>query len=295
MSTQPAFLHADCPAYGYHLLKVALGSFRKPPGQLAPDQLQQARGKAQKSLELEDLVLGSPEASGVIVDAAQVDAAVAEVAGRYEQADDFEQDLARNDLDEATLRDALRRELVFDGVMHKIAGNAPGVDDLDVRLFYELHRDRFTVAEQRTARHILITVNSDFAENTPEAARARAETLAAKVGTKPNRFASLARQHSECPTALEGGKLGTVKPGQLFPELDAALFSMAEGEISTVIESEIGFHILWCEKVMHGKQVPLSKARPRIVELLQERKRRNCQKNWIAQLRRSVDGPKELS
>ncbi len=295
MSTQPAFVQHDKPAYAYHLLKVALNSYQKPPPQLPADQLKQARDKAEKSWEVESLVLGAPEAADVVVGESQVDSAFAEVAGRYETAEAFREDLRHNDLDEAGLRGALRRELIFDGVMQRVAAKAPAVDDLDVRLFYELHRDRFGVPEQRTARHILITVNPEFVENTHSAALARAQALADKLARKPNRFASLARQHSECPSALEGGKLGTVPRGQLFPELDVTLFAMAEGEISPVVESEMGFHILWCEKIAASRFIPLSKARERIVELIEERKRRNCQKNWLAQLRRTKHGHKELS
>lgn len=295
MSSMPAYVQQSVPAYAYHLLKVSLNTFQKTPHQLDASQLQHARKMADKSFEMESMVLGTTEAMDVVISEAQLDEAVAEVAGRYEGPQEFQNDLQQNGIDEETLRDALRRELIFDGVMQKVGAKHPKVDDLDVRLFYELHRDRFAVPEQRTARHILITINPDYQENTRPAALARAEKLVGKLIGKRNRFASLARKHSECPTALEGGKLGSVKPGQLFPELDEKLFAMTEGEISEVVESEVGFHILLCEKIIPGKFVPLSKARPRIVEILQERKQRNCQKNWLSELRRAQHGDKELS
>lgn len=295
MSGMTAHVEDARPTYAYHLLKVALSSFRKNPAQLDGAELQQARQRAAKSFDLENLVLASPEALDVVVHDAELDHALGEVAGRYGSVQEFRDDLQRNSLDEADLREALRRELVFDGVMQKVGARHPKVDDLDVRLFYELHRERFAIPEQRIARHILITINPDFAENTREAAHGRAEALAARLRDRTNRFASLARQHSECPTALEGGKLGTVKPGQLFPELDQCLYQLAEGEVSEVVESEVGFHVLWCEKIVPEKFIPLSKARARIEETLEERKRRNCQKNWLAELRRARDGNKELS
>ena len=295
MSSMPAVSEEVHPSYGYHLLKVSLTSFRKNPAQLDSGELSQARRKADSAYELESLVLATPEARDVVIADAQLDAAIAEVAGRYGSAEEFEQDLLGNGLDEATLRDALHRELIFDGVMQKVGASHADVNDLDVHLFYEMHRDRFEQPERRGARHILITINPDYIENTKSAALARAEKIVKKLGGKNNRFASLARKHSECPTALEGGKLGTVTRGQLFPELDAELFEMREGGISRVVESEIGFHVLWCEKITPAKSIPLSKARPRIQQILEERKRRNCQKNWLADLRRSKQGEKELS
>lgn len=295
MSTAPVYVYDSQPAFAYHLLKVALNSFKKSPFQLNAEELQQARKSAGKSHDLESLVLASREAADVLIAASQLDAAVSEVAGRYADSEEFHRDLSRNGLDEAGLREALRRELVFDGVMQRIGAKSPQVDDLDVRLFYEIHHDRFTAPEKRSARHILITINPDYPENTREAALATAERLLDKLAGKTNRFAKLARKHSECPTALEGGKLGTVTPGQLYPELDAALFALEEGAISGVVESEVGFHILWCEKMTAAKTLPLSKVDARIRQILQDRKRRNCQKNWLAELRRSKQDGKELS
>jgi peptidyl-prolyl cis-trans isomerase C len=85
---------------------------------------------------------------------------------------------------------------------------------------------------------------------------------------------------------MEGGKLGDVKPGQLYQELDSVLFRMQEGEISEIVETELGLHILYCEKIKPAKRMPLSKAYPRIREHLQERQRRNCQKSYLAKLQK---------
>jgi len=63
-----------------------------------------------------------------------------------------------------------------------------------------------------------------------------------------NKFADLALKHSECPTALQGGVLGIVPRGKLYPELDAVLFSLKVGAVSDIVESEIGFHLLLCKQ-----------------------------------------------
>ncbi|MCB1790292.1 MAG: nitrogen fixation protein NifM [Gammaproteobacteria bacterium] len=274
--------------YNYHLLKAALNTFQCNLGQLEPAQLTRARQIADKSFEIESLVIASPEARDVFIADSEVARAVDEIEAKYADHDEFVTDLAGNQLDEETLRASLRRELLFDSVMRRVGARSPAVNDLDVRLFYELHIDRFTVPERRTARHILITVNPDYVENTAAAARARIQQLADKLRTSPRRFAKLARHHSECPTALDGGKLGSLHRGKLYPQLDAALFRLREGEVSEVVESEVGLHLLLCERIEAGRKVPLSKARTRIVEILQQRKQRNCQKAWLGELRRAA-------
>jgi peptidyl-prolyl cis-trans isomerase C len=281
-------INSGPPELRYHLLRASLERFKRTPSALSPVELAQAQRRAVQSFDLETLVLGTPEAQGMWIPPERLEEALNEVAGRYPDADAFTADLSDNGLDEALLRRALHRELMFDAVMQRVGARRPEISEVDERLFYQLHRDRFAQPERRTARHILITVNDDFAENGPAAALARIEHLAGRLAGRPNRFESLARRHSECPTALEGGRLGTVTRGQLYPELDAALFDLGQGEVSGVVGSELGFHVLLCEKIHPGRAVPFTQARERIRALLDERRTRTCQRAWIAGLRQAA-------
>ncbi len=282
---------SQSPEYRYHLLRASQERYQRNPAALDPGQLAQAERQADKTLELEDLVLGAPEAQGLVIGDAQLDAALGEITGRYADPADLADDLARNGLDLAGLRGALRRQLTFDAVVARVAARAATLGDLDLRLFYELHRERFTRPERRTVRQILITVNEAFPENRTPAALARIERLAERLGGRPQRFGALARRHSECPSALDDGRLRTLARGQLYPELDAGLFALAEGEVSTVIGAELGFHLLWCEKIHPGLSLPFTKVRDQVETLVLERQRRNCQKAWIADLRRAQEAP----
>lgn len=274
----------DDPAFNYHLLRNALDHCKRDLSTLDSEQFRAVRSKAERSYRLESLVLVSSEAKGLVIPEAQLDAAVSAVAGRYPSDEDFDGELGSNGLDRDVLREALRRELIFDAVMQRVGAKAPSINEIDLRLFYEMHGDRFESPEVRRARHILISINPEFEENTRPAASARASALAQKLRTSPNRFPDLARRFSECPTAMDAGKLGEIRPGTLYPELDQALFNLVEGAVSEVVESEMGFHILWCEKIKPARRTPFSKAAPRIRELLEARRRRNCQKAFLAQL-----------
>ncbi len=280
------------PEYAYHLLRAAQERYQSSTAALTPEQGVQARRQADKTFDLEELVINSPEAKGVVIGEGQLDASLAEISGRYAEPAEMHNELTHNGLDEASLRGALRRELVFDAVMAKVAARAPTLGELDLRLFYELHRERFTRPERRTVRQILITVNEDFPENSWAEARARIEQLAERLIGRTGRFGALARRHSECPSAMEDGRLGTVSRGQLYPELDAVLFNLAEGEVSGVVGTELGFHLLWCEKIHPALCPPLAKVRDQIMDLMTERQQRNCQKAWIAGLRRDQAGVK---
>ncbi|MCG6863615.1 MAG: nitrogen fixation protein NifM [Chromatiaceae bacterium] len=279
--------HDRPPEHRYHLLRAALAAGLSGLDGLEGARLASIARQADKSFDLESLVLGSIEAAEVIIPPGRLDDAVSEVQGRYPDRESFNADLAGNGLDESTLHHALHRELIFDAVMRRVAARRPAVSELDERLFFELHKDRFTQPERRTARHILITINEEFADNRRAVARARIERLADSLGGRAKRFPSLARKHSECPSALDDGRLGTLCRGQLYRTLDAALFDLQEGAVSRPLESELGFHLLWCEKVHRERSAAFSKVRARIRQTLEERAGRNCQKAWIAQLRRA--------
>ena len=229
-------------------------------------------------------MLSSDEARDVIIPEEDINRAINEITARYENNQDFIDDMERNNLDEDVLRQALYRELIFNTVMDKVASYSVTTDDIDVRLFYEFQRDRFSSPETRKASHILITINPEYKENTREAAYARITKIADKVRKNSGRFSAEAKKHSECPTALEGGALGVLKMGSLYPELDSALFSLEQGEVSDIIESELGFHIIYCQKIYKAKALPLSKVYDRIRTLLDNKKRRACQKAWIKQI-----------
>ena len=103
----------------------------------------------------------------------------------------------------------------------------------------------------------------------------------------PRHFASLAEVHSECPSALEQGLLGEVERGKLYPELDAVLFRLAAGQFGGPVETELGFHLIFCERIHAATTPAFSQVREAIRARLVERSRRDYQKAWLAELRAS--------
>ncbi len=276
------------PEYAYHLLRGALDLFGKCPRELDDGQYRQASARADKTFSLESLVLSTPEARDTVFSEARLDAAVVEVVSRYPDHKAFLKDLNSNGLDETTLRRALHRELQFDTVMDKVSSQDVLVSDFDVEVFYQSHRDRFIAPEKRTARHILITVNSAYQENTREAALDRIQQLALLLEQDAEKFPKLAQQHSECPTALQDGFLGNMPRGKLYPQLDVALFRLKKGEMSEVVESEAGFHLIRCEKIQLAQTLPLQRVEANIRHTLEQHCRRECQGAWLTQLKAGI-------
>jgi peptidyl-prolyl cis-trans isomerase C len=281
--------HLQGTDQAYHLLRVALEHFQKSVGELSEQEYKNAIRQAEKLHALESLVLGSEEARGVVVPEEQVNEAVEEIKGRFPDREGYLQVLRDNDLDEDSLAGALYREKMFDAVMRKVASRASDVSDLDVQLYFHMNSEKFSSPETRHTRHILITINPDYPENSRDAALARMQKVLEELRAEPDSFADLATRHSECPSALQGGELGHIVPGKLYPELDEVLFQLETGEFSDIIETEAGFHIVMCDEIKPAYSVAFEKAQPRIRQHLEGRQQKLCQKAWLNKLKEQAN------
>ncbi len=268
----------------YLALKAAQKIFGKSTAALQQTEFNRVHEMAQKQYQLESRILATAEARDVMVPPATLASALDQIHGRYERKSEFSEDLARNGLDEAGFASALERELKIEAIMEKIGTRSERVSETDVELYFQYHPGQFRRQETRTARHILITLNETIPENTHGTALRRIEEIAQRLAKEPARFEEQALKHSECPTALEGGKLGELPRGKLFPELDAALFELKAGEVSGILESELGFHVLRCDAITPANVLSLSQARPHIRKVLEQKRKRSFQQAWIKTL-----------
>ncbi|MDB5808640.1 MAG: PpiC-type peptidyl-prolyl cis-trans isomerase [Betaproteobacteria bacterium] len=115
----------------------------------------------------------------------------------------------------------------------------------EVKQFYEQNAKQYGKAEERQASHILVTVDSKATPEQKQTARAKAEQLLKQVKQNPASFADVAKKNSQDPGSAEkGGDLGYFPRGAMVKPFDDAAFQMKVGEISGLVESQFGFHII---------------------------------------------------
>ena len=143
--------------------------------------------------------------------------------------------------------------------------------DREIGDFYDLHlTDRFTTPEQVRARHLLVRIAPGANDDARAAARKKAEELHAKAKAGED-FATLAHKHSEDPgSASKGGDLGFFPRGRMVPEFEAVAFSLSAGELSDVVESPFGFHIIKVEEHRETQVQPLDAVREEIAGALRQ-------------------------
>lgn len=147
--------------------------------------------------------------------------------------------------------------LSLDALLAQVA-----VSDAEIRTWYDSHKDRYEQPEERRASHILIVTNAD----TDKAkARAKAEEVLKEVQTSPTKFAELAKQHSQDPgSAQKGGDLGFFGRGMMVKPFENEVFKQKDGEISGLLESEFGFHIIKLTGIKAAKLRALEDVRAEI-------------------------------
>ncbi|MGJ7543114.1 SurA N-terminal domain-containing protein [Variovorax sp. LT1R16] len=139
------------------------------------------------------------------------------------------------------------------------------VTDADLKSYYEQNGARFGTPEERRASHILITAPASASKSEREAARAKAEQLLAQVKKAPETFADVARKNSQDPGSAEkGGDLDFVARGAMVKPFEDAMFALKKGEISNVVESEFGYHIIQLKDIKPGVLQPFEQARATI-------------------------------
>ena len=141
-------------------------------------------------------------------------------------------------------------------------GKGIAVPEDDLRKYYAENASRYAQAEERRASHILVKADKDMPAAERAKAKAKAEDLLAQVRKNPQAFAELAKKNSDDPgSGARGGDLDFFGRGAMVKPFEDATFSMKPGEISNVVESDFGYHIITLVAVRGGEKQPFEAVR----------------------------------
>ncbi len=160
----------------------------------------------------------------------------------------------------------------------------PDPDDAACRRYYEQNKRRFRSPPIYAATHILFSVRQDDPEGYAKT-QALAQSVLAELKQHPERFEELAREHSACPSAAQGGALGQISVGQTTPEFEKALEALAPGAMTEVpMETPYGLHIIRLDDKVEGKDLPFDLVADHIAGYLRENVTHRATAQYIARL-----------
>lgn len=139
------------------------------------------------------------------------------------------------------------------------------VSDDAINAYFSEHQDEFGQSEERKASHILISVSADASDEEKQAAREKAEEILDQVRQNPEQFAEIAKERSDDPgSASRGGDLGFFGRGVMVKSFEEKIFSMQLDEISDIVETDFGFHVIKLTAIKEEKRPRLEEVREQI-------------------------------
>lgn len=212
---------------------------------------------------------------------AEIAAGIDQMRKQAPSAEAFAKALASRKLTEADLRAEARQRLSVDKLLTTEVEPKAAVTEADIADFYKKNPQFFMQPEAVRASHILLKADTPEAKT---AARAKAEELLKQIKGGAD-FAALAKQHSNDGSAASGGDLGFFPRGQMVKPFEDAAFALKPGEVSNVVESEFGYHIIKSGEHRDARTVPLAEVSDRIAQALRQQKQQQLAQEFVQSLK----------
>lgn len=224
------------------------------------------------------------KARGIVVTDAEVDQRLQELQQATGGEEGFKKALKDQDMTLERLRADTRTQLAVGKLIEGHVASAPATTDAEAQEFYAKNPDQFTQPEMVRASHILIRVDQQADDATKKKARAKIDGVLKRARAGED-FAALAKQNSEDGSAQMGGDLNYFPKEKMVPEFAEAAFKLKTGEISGVVTTQFGHHIIKLTDRKAASTVPLDQVNERIKQVLTEQKKQQLADSYIAQLK----------
>lgn len=199
--------------------------------------------QAAQALIDQQLIINQCLADGYKPAAEDAQKQIADAEAQFGGKDKFDaflkmQGISRDEIVKKIADDAMIKKWVEEKVKPSVT-----VDDAILKKFYDENLDKFKTAESMSASHILVKVDQGADEAAKAKAKAKAEKLLADLKGGAD-FAKLAKENSDCPSKDRGGDLGFFEKGMMVPAFEDAAGKLKKDELSGIVETEFGFHII---------------------------------------------------
>ena len=267
--------------------------------QIPPDQVSQAKPalwkQALEHLINQHLLVQEADRQEIKPDEKTVEDRFAEVAGRFPNPKEFNEVLDSMGMTEQEFRQEIRQNLKIEDLLDKKLSRSKEVTDEEVNAFYRDHPESFRTSEQVRASHILIGVKPEDPQQERDRKRLEASRLRGEI-ERGAAFEQLAQQHSDCPSKAQGGDLGFFERGRMVKPFEEAAFKLKKGEVSQVVETEFGYHLIKVTDRQESGVMALDQVRDKVASFLDRQQKEQQIGDFLANLRKTatIEYGKEL-
>lgn len=218
------------------------------------------------------------------VTASDVDAEVAKVVTQVGGEENFKKALDAQKLSIADFRREIEKGVRVNMLVQQACAHVSDPSEEEVEAFYKAHKDEYKAPHQVLCQHILVKSAEGDLPEVKSAAFEKIRSIRERI-VNGGDFAEEAKEHSDCPSGKEGGSLGWFGRGMMVPEFDKAAFDMKKGEISDVITTQFGYHIIYKADERGGEEQTLVDVHDQIKDLLRHNARGKAMDEYVKDLR----------
>ena len=235
------------------------------------------------------LILQRAKALKIDVNPKELETAIGVVLKKNNiQVDDLDRRLRIQGLTPESFRDNVRETILARKVEGREVNFRISVGEEEIAAYYKANIDRFRKGEARRVRQIFFPVEEKATKDIDEEQRLKAKKALAAATSNGSKFNEVAKELSEGPAASRGGDLGYIKRGEVFPEFEKILFSLPVGEVSSMVRTRVGYHVIKVLEERPGEVVTLDQVSGRIRNRLFKEKRTKRKREWLAELKRAA-------
>ncbi|GFO69103.1 peptidylprolyl isomerase [Geomonas limicola] len=266
-------------------MKVMLAQNQVDAAQLTPEQLKQGQDVALDQLIAAELLLQEASKHAVKDLDKLVDDKIAVNRAKFSSDADFQKALSTVDMSVNDMKDFTRKDIVISSFIESQYAAKVVVSDADAKKFYDENLEKyFSKPESARASHILIGVDDKASAEDRKKAKEKAQALLKRVKDGED-FATVAKAESSCPSASQGGDLGTFGHGQMVAPFEEAAFALKPGQISDVVETQFGYHIIKLTEKQEGGKESFESVKEKITEFLKREKTQKSVVDLVSKLR----------
>jgi peptidyl-prolyl cis-trans isomerase C len=263
---------------------------RQQPPQVLAQIAEQFRQETLEQLIRRQLLDGKIQQTNITVTDEEVMSQIEEIASAQESSvEDFFKIMEEYGNSAEEIKEDVRRGLSRNKFMEIQWVGKINVTEDDAKQYYDEKPERFKVPEQVRVSHILITFEAGTDPNEAKAkARIKSEDLLRQIKGGAD-FAKLARANSSCPSAPDGGDLKFFPRGKTPPDFEKVAFELEVGQISDVVETEYGYHIIKATDHRDPSVISFEQAKDRIIAQLTTQKQSEFAENYLKTLKAEAE------
>jgi len=194
----------------------------------------------------------------------------------------------------------IRGQILISRVVQMQLGSVGALGEKSIRKYYKKNKKNFWIPEKMILSHIMFIEESDVSGEERQLQKKKAEGILRRIQAGEN-FSELAKKYSDDVSAHSGGELGVVSHGTMLAEFEKAAFDLKVGEVSNLVKTVNGFHIIKCDNIIPGYTKEFKLVKSEIKKILSSEKREKRYQEWMSELKKKsfiavslVPGGKEI-